>query len=218
MVRVIRAQGYRGEGEREMTHRTTFAALMAFGLSMFAAAPAMAQVDVKAYLVPVLNPGDVDPNVVLPASDDRYHLAADWNTTSVFHLEIWVNDLGAVNTGVIAAYTNITWDNGSITSPQGVHHDSAFSGFPEDAVNNFGGTDSSFQGQGLDQYVRVGYVDFDLTGPGVIDFEGSVGAGEYSVFGRSVGEIEIRGARVPEPAAGVTMALGILMALRCRRS
>jgi hypothetical protein len=230
-VQVIRAQAHMGEGEREMTHRTPCAVLTVFGLSMIVAAPATAQVDVKAYLVPVLSPGDVNPNDVVdsPGVDDCYHLQFDWTSTPNFHVEIWINDLGVLNTGVISAYTDVIWDNGIIADALGLHHESAFSLLaegaiddPSSSVNNFGGSNPSFSGQGIAQYVRVGYIDFIATGGGLINFEGAVGAGEYSVFGRSIGDIEIRGAevRTPEPTSLLLFgaATGACFLRRTRRT
>ncbi len=177
-------------------------------------APSWASPDVKAYLVPVLTPGDIDPNDVPPAADDRYHLEFDWTVYPTYHVEVWVNDLGDLNSGVISAYTNVTWDNGAITDAISLYHDTEFDGFTEGAINNagnivenFGGTDATFLGQALDQFVRVGYIDFQATGGGLISFEGEVGAGEYSVFGRDIGEVEIRGCTAPEPTS--ILILGI---------
>lgn len=201
-----------------MTHRTARAALAALGLSMVVAAPAIAQVDVKAYLIPVVNPGEVNPNSIPPEADDRYHLELDPNITPNYHIEIWINDLGALNTGVISAYTDVSWDNGAITDALSLHHEAAFNLLIEgsidnatDMIANFGGTNPSFAGQGIDQYVRVGYIDFDASGVGIINFEGVIGAGEYGVSGRSIGAVEIRGAEViiPEPASIIFASAGL---------
>ena len=87
-------------------------------------------------------------------------------------------------------------------------------------VDNFGGTDGTFLGQGLDEYVRVGYVEFEATGWGCIDFVGEVGPGEYSVYGRDIGEIQIRGCEVytPEPTSILILSMGGLACLGRHRS
>ncbi|MCH8854051.1 MAG: hypothetical protein IID41_15585, partial [Planctomycetes bacterium] len=168
-----------------------------------AAAPAAAQIDVEVRLIPVESPSgsDVVPDVgSLPSNT----LILNRSVTPEFFLEVWVSDVGSVNTGVIAAYFDVTWDNGNLTDAIGTACSSLFSllceGSIENGINqvtNFGGSDGSFQGQGVEPlFARVGLIHFSALDDGELTFDAVVGLGEVGVLNRSVGDVAIIGANV----------------------
>ena len=130
------------------------------------AGPVLPDVDVR--LIPAVSPHGSDE---LPAGDAylgapgvRNVLPLYWMGTPIdYVLEVWVSDVGTVNTGVTSAYFDVTWDNDAINDATGLTHTSLFDFFPEGTINNpisqvtnFGGSDATFTGQGLEPiFARV---------------------------------------------------------------
>ena len=76
--------------------------------------------DVDVRLIPALAPHSYDE---LP-SDDAYlgqrgvqnELSLNPTPNPNYVVEVWVSDVGDVNTGVTSAYFDVSWDNGAINA------------------------------------------------------------------------------------------------------
>jgi hypothetical protein len=170
--------------------------------------------DVDVRLIPAHSPHASDQ---LPAADPylgtlgvQNGLAVDLTIASDYVLEVWVSDVGAVNTGLTSAYLDVAWDNDAISEAVDITHTNLFDFFPEGTINNpigqvtnFGGSDGTFTGQGLEPtFARVGWIDFTLTGDGLVNLDAVIGLGEIGVLNRSVGEVQITGASVNAISGG----------------
>ena len=185
--------------------------------------------DVWVFLVPMLEPGDKNPNDYADPNDPELHSLALTVMQATFSVEVWVNDLGDLNTGVVSAYFDVAWWSPSSATAEAtaLNHDAAFGLLPEGAIDNpnnqvinLGGSDPTFQGQGIDEWARVAWIDFTVVEPPLLTciyFEAGIGAGEVGVLNRTVGEVEIVGCCVPEPTALSLLVLGGLLCLRRRR-
>ena len=102
------------------------------------AGPDLPDVDVR--LIPALSPHGSDelPNTdpYLGTSGVRNELNFEWTVDPSYVLEVWVSDVGSVNTGVTSAYLDVSWDNGAINDATGLTHTSLFDFFPEGTINN----------------------------------------------------------------------------------
>ncbi len=176
------------------------------------AGPILADVDVR--LIPALSPHGSDElpagDAYLGAAGVRSVLRLDWMVTQNYVLEVWVSDVGSVNTGVTSVYLNVDWDNDAMNDAMGMTHTSLFNLFPEGTINNpinqvtnFGGSDGTFVGQGLQPtFARVGGIDYVLASDGVVNLDAVVGLGEIGVLNRTVSEVQITGATITAVSGG----------------
>lgn len=183
--------------------------------------------DVEVRLVPTLNPGTTSvpgPSALTIAPSTNYSL------------EFWVADIsegGSAVTGIAGAFIDIAWDEfDSATSdaqsplhwvpPWSLFQDGTIDN-PMNMVTNFGAGESTFLGQGHDEFSLVGYVDYAAgAGLGSITFSATEGIDE---IGRIGADIEPSGIRfvgatvtVPEPGSVVLLGMAGLVCLRRRRS
>lgn len=168
--------------------------------------------DIEVRLVPAtaahtqnqLPAGDSYFSTRYSATQDRYLLRHELSLPFDFFVEIWISDVGELNTGVTSAYFDVAWSDGVITDAVAITHGTLFGLFQEGAIDNsgdrivnFGGSDATFSGQGREPtFARVGWIELSHAAPGSVDFDATVGLGEVGVRNRTVGAIRIIGAGV----------------------
>ncbi|HKQ50421.1 MAG TPA: PEP-CTERM sorting domain-containing protein [Phycisphaerae bacterium] len=190
--------------------------------------------DVEVLLIPrsVSDGPDFVPN---PADLPTAMSSLDRTLMAVFVLEIWMSDVGATNTGIVAAYFNVQWNTVIPIVAQPIdnslptlNHSSLYGGFLSGTEDNalgratdFGGSDFTFSGLAIQPaYVRLGHIGFDAVADGMIEFSGVVGSLGVGVLGRipeSVNIAPVSLAIVPEPTSLGLISLAFVFLRRRRR-
>lgn len=107
-------------------------------------------------------------------------------------LEIWVSDVGPVNSGITGFFTDLTFDSSILRADALFHSPGPFtlltSGLinnPMGLIENFGGNDASFTGQGAEpNWSRISYAQMTAVGLGAALIDSSLGLGGIGTFGR----------------------------------
>lgn len=204
----------------------------AVGLAMWVmAVNAVGSVDVRIQVIPLQNSSGVsNVRTVLPT------LHAEVQPGSPYVLEVWLSDVGALNTGIVAAYVDLAYDT-AWTDAKSLKHGDLFTSFRAGAIQDASGWVENFGAgrfvpappppPGIEpEWVRLGWVNMaagtPLTGQ-PIHLAAQVGLGGIGVYDRLVdaGDVEIiaHDYRIsPEPSALALLATGCLLAGRRRRS
>lgn len=112
-----------------------------------------------------------------------------------FVVELWVSDVGVVNSGITGFYADVNYDL-SVISADLLDHGALFPILQEGTivggagtVINFGGT--NFDAQGIEpNWARLGTVSFTTVGAGPVTIQTDLGIGGVGVFGRPPPPIE----------------------------
>jgi len=137
-------------------------------------------------------------------------------------LEMWVSDVGALNTGITGFFADISFDQSVLRADALAHSPGPFAVLtdgtidnPAGAVVDFGGNDGSFVGQGVGpSWARLGYIDMTAIGNGVATIGSTLGVGGIGVLGRTpppASEIDFDTVTivVPEPSTSLFLMAGL---------
>ena len=195
------------------------------GLALFASIGAVARadtvsIDVELRMLTLDRPSAV---TVTTAPDALPGQADTFDVAQPFVLELWVSDVGALNSGVVGLYLDLTYD-GSVVLVDGLQHTPGeFQLLLEGSVDNGAGAVTNFGGSTLDgagvepAWARLGYLEMSGAGSGGTEVVSSLGLGGVGVFARSppsVEEIQLDMAMVtivPEPSYGIMPAVALLL-------
>ncbi len=143
--------------------------------------------DVALQLIPFVSPSAVDVSNqpgMLPG-----RICESSSIPGTFVVELWVSDVGVVNTGVTGMYVDLSFNPTVFQATSLVHS----AGFPElneggidnsnGIIANFGG--SNFTPQGIDpSWSRIGYVEMSTLAASPSSITSSMGLGGVGVFSR----------------------------------
>ncbi len=109
---------------------------------------------------------------------------------STFVAELWVSDLGVLNTGITGFYVDVLFDN-TIVQADAFVHGSLYPSLQEGAINNpdgrvvnFGGTNFT-EPLGIEpDWVRLGYIQMSVVAEADSRIAAVLGLGGLGVFGR----------------------------------
>ncbi len=108
-----------------------------------------------------------------------------------YFVEVWVSDVGSVNTGLTSAYLDLSWNVGPAIATNIVHRP-PFTLFPSGTiaaglVDELGGSDALLVGQGVQPvWARVAAVEFLAAAPGTVSYAAAPAATSVAAFGRGV--------------------------------
>ncbi|MBK9126991.1 MAG: hypothetical protein IPM13_04235 [Phycisphaerales bacterium] len=108
-----------------------------------------------------------------------------------YFVEVWVSDVGSVNTGLTSAYLDLSWNVGPAIATNIVHRP-PFTLFPSGTiaaglVDELGGSDALLVGQGVQPvWARVAAVEFLAATPGTVSYAAAPAATSVAAFGRGV--------------------------------
>lgn len=142
--------------------------------------------------------------------------------SSDFFLEVWVSDVGKLNSGITGFFVDINFDNGIVVANSLSHSPGPFTFLAGGAINNaaglvsnFGGNDSSLSGVASEPtWARVGFIHMTTIGSGIAHIGSGLGIGGVGVFGRIPPEsaeidFEALSLVVPEPHSIVVLSLAL---------
>jgi len=147
-------------------------------------------IDVAVAAIPLLAPSTVD------ITEDPYSLDGQMpglHCGDTFVLELWVTDSGDLNTGIVAIYLDLVFDNFKVWADNLVHTplfpdvgppltDGTIDN-PSGMVVNFGSF--TFNPQGIEpEWARLGYIEMSVLGEGDSTITPSLGIGGIGVSGR----------------------------------
>ncbi len=143
--------------------------------------------DVALQLIPFASPNIIDVSDQPGTLADR--ICDSSNVPATFVLELWVSDLGVLNTGVTGMYVDLSF-NASIFQASTLVHTTGFPELNEGSIDNgsglitnFGG--SNFTPQGVDPaWVRLGYVEMTTLSTTATSITSALGIGGVGVFSR----------------------------------
>lgn len=136
-------------------------------------------------------------------------------------LEMWVSDVGTLNTGITGFFADISFDQSVLRADVLAHSPGPFAVLTDGTIDNpggmvidFGGNDGSFVGQGVEpNWARLGYIDMTAIGNGMATISSTLGIGGIGVLGRTpppASEINFDTVTivVPEPSTSLILILG----------
>ena len=177
-----------------------------------------AEIDVELRLIALDAPSDLETTIDLNALPGQI---SELELNDPFVLELWVSDLGTINTGIVGFYVDLAFDKTRLRADT-LTHSSVFAAFVEGVIDNdagevvdFGGVDGTFTGQGVaPEWAKIGYVEMTVIGEGMSTVASSLGIGGVGVYGRQpppVSEIQFGTATVGVPECIPTLSAWGLM-------
>lgn len=107
------------------------------------------------------------------------------------YVEVWVSDIGSLNTGITSAYTDIAWDD-TFAVGISIAHRPPFTLFSSGTLSagwadELGGSDSTLAGQGVQPtWARVAAVAMTAAAPGTAVFTSGPASTGIAAFGRGL--------------------------------
>ncbi len=138
-------------------------------------------VPIDARLVVVASASAQDASAALPISVPSVHV------NSTFYVEVWARDGDGSTRGITGGDLSFSFDNTKVTGGT-INHGGIFTNLTSGTLHNTAGTVTDLggdvapgdNGEGVSQWVRLGYVSFTASAAGTSNFTASRGSDHFA--------------------------------------